>query len=463
MPGFTLKEVIEATSGRVLFRGKEQFSGVSIDSRSIAPSELFIALRGARFDGHDFLQEAIRRGAGAIVTYPPTVPVNGSTIIHVGNTLKALQDLAKFNRDRKQVKIIGITGTNGKTTTKEMLYEILKSYSSVMCSSGNLNNQIGLPLSLLKLDQEELCVLEMGASKRGDIRELCEISSPDIAVITNVGPGHLEGFGSLDIVRDTKLELADYAGTVVINADDEMLAASIEKIRHEKGGKVITYGIHADASVTARDIRLPDMSERKGPLLGFDLHVRPFDPVRVDMKVPGVFNVYNALAAAAASSVLDVPPDAIRRGLETFAGVSMRLEIKEMKGAVVISDVYNANPASMEEAVKELVRVREGKAIAVLGDMLELGLYSEEAHRKLGSWLAELPIDTFVAVGPMMSIAADAFRAHTEGRHREVFTAADSGSAKDLVHGMAKKGDTILIKGSRGMYMETILGANGAV
>jgi UDP-N-acetylmuramoyl-tripeptide--D-alanyl-D-alanine ligase len=463
MAGFQLQDILDATHGRVIKEGIDHFSGISIDSRTISDSELFIAIRGARFDGHDFIDEALRKGAGAIVSYPPTFPVNGKTIIHVNNSLKALQDLATFQRKKRDIKVIGITGTNGKTTTKEMLCSILKNFSSVLCSSGNLNNQIGLPLSLLKLDEEEISALEMGASKRGDIMELCEIASPDIGVITNIGPAHLEGFGSIDTVRDTKLELADYVKTVVINNDDEMLLPVVESLLNNNGKRVLSYGIERDAAVMAKDIRPSEQPDIKVPTLSFDLFIHGFDIVRINMKVSGWFNVYNALAASAVSSLLGIPPETIKKGLEQFDGVSMRLEIKEMNGAVIISDVYNANPASMEEAVKELLRVREGRAIVVLGDMLELGSYSDEAHRKLGAWLAELPIDIFIAVGPLMTLAADEFENVSKEHGKKVYTVDDSGGARNIVKDISKKGDTILIKGSRGMNMEYILEANGAV
>ncbi len=463
MPGFNLHEIIEATSGRVIFTGAEYFSGISIDSRTISDSELFIALRGTRFDGHDFLDEALKKGAGAMVNYPPTIPVNGKTIIHVSNSLKALQKIARYRRNTRDVKVVGITGTNGKTTTKEMLCSILRNFCSVLCSTGNLNNHIGLPLSLLQLDEEEICVLEMGASKRGDIMELCTISSPDIGVLTNIGPGHLEGFGSIDTVRDTKLELADYAKTLVINIDDEMLSPVTEAFGENGNKRLVSYGIHGEAFVTAQDIRDLAMPGSKVPGIGFDLNIEGIRPINIHMKVSGWFNVYNALAASSVAHLLGVPIEIIKSGLEKFSGVSMRLEIKEMKGVVVISDVYNANPSSMEEAVKELIRVKEGKAIAVLGDMLELGSYAEEAHRKLGVWLAELPIDIFVAVGPLMALAAREFKSVPSGHEKEVHTAVDAVGAKEIVKNIALSGDMVLIKGSRGMNMEHILGANCVV
>ncbi|GBE31471.1 UDP-N-acetylmuramoyl-tripeptide--D-alanyl-D-alanine ligase [bacterium BMS3Bbin05] len=463
MPGFSLQDIIDATSGRTILRGRDYFSGISIDSRSISDSELFIALRGARFDGHDFIGEALKKGAGAIVNYPPASPVSGKTIIHVTNTLKALQDIAEFHRNKRDVRVVAVTGTNGKTTTKEMLCQMLRGFCNVLCSSGNLNNNIGLPLSLLKLSDEDVCILEMGASMRGDIKELCEISHPDTGIITNIGPGHLEGFGSIDAVKDTKLELCDFVGTLIINLDDELLSRSVESLAVKDDKRVVYYGINNEAPVMAKNIRISGTKDRKRPGLFFDLHIDGFEPERINMKISGVFNVYNALAACSAAHIMGVPVKLIKSGLEAFSGVAMRFEIKELQGTVVISDVYNANPSSMEEAVKELIRIKEGKAVAVLGDMLELGSYAEEAHRKLGAWLAGLPVDIFVAVGPLMALAANEFRNSRNGISKDVYTVNDADSAKGLIRDITGEGDTILVKGSRGMNMEHILEADCAV
>jgi len=459
MKGLLLEEVIRATSGRVLLKGQDRFRGVSIDSRRIGESELFIALRGANFDGHDFLDEALKKGAGAVVNYPPNIPVQGKTIIHVNNTLKALQDLAHFRRMERDVKVIGITGTNGKTSTKEMVCEILRNYTEVLCSTGNLNNQIGLPLNLLELEDEGICILEMGASRQGDIKELCDIAHPDLGIITNVGPAHLEGFGSLEVVRDTKLELADAVNTLVMNADDEVLAGSLEKLKEKKGLKVLTYGVRNEAPVMAKDIRVADIGARNGISTRFTLTIRDAGETEIALQVHGLFNIYNALASAAVANLLEVPIEVIRSGLEGFRGVPMRMEIKKMQGVVVISDMYNANPSSMEEAVKELVRIRKKRAIAVLGDMLELGSYAETAHRKLGAWLAEIPVDVFIGVGELMGKAADEFKTYANGS-RKVLNAGNSEAARNMLYDIINEGDTVLIKGSRGMQMERIMEEN---
>lgn len=451
---FTLKEITEATGGKVIYGNHDAmlFTGVSIDSRTIRSGDLFVALKGERFDGHNFLVDALRTGSGALVSIPPAEPVKGKPIVYVKNSLKALQNLARYERMKRKISVIGVTGTNGKTTTKELIASILSVRYSVLKNSGNLNNHIGLPLSLLKIeDAQDFAVLEMGASLRGDIKELCDIAAPDFGVITNIGPGHLEGFGSIDTIRDTKLELLDAVNSIAVNTDDLFLMEGVlARVRSTEGRKrVVTFGIDNKADVYARDILL-----EKGRSL-FTLFLADGNSAEVTMDTSGRFNIYNALAAASVCNCFGVSIPDIKEGIESFKGVPMRLEIKGMFGATVISDVYNANPASMEEAVKELIRIRKRRAIAVLGDMLELGSYSEEAHRKLGKWLLSLGIDLFIAVGPMMSRAAEEFSA---GSGRAVL-AEDSVKAREILLGLCDEDDTILVKGSRGMNMEKVIEA----
>ena len=237
---YTLSEILEPTAGRLLVKGTRYFTGISIDSRTIREGELFISLRGERFDGHDFLEPALKKGGGAVVSCPPVIPVMGKSIIHVDNTLRALQSIARHRRLTRDVEVVAITGTNGKTTTKEMIAEVLARDYKVLRSRGNLNNQIGLSLSLTRLNSHRFAVLEMGASRVGDIAELSGIARPDICVITNIAPAHLEGFGSLDMVRKTKLEIVDYVNTVVVNGVDPYLRPVLPELLSDDRFSVIT-------------------------------------------------------------------------------------------------------------------------------------------------------------------------------------------------------------------------------
>ena len=463
----TIKEVIGATGGRVISGNADDslITGVSIDSRTIREGEIFIALKGERFDGHAFLLEAMNKGKAAIVSTPPAVQLRGRTVMYVKNTLKALQDIAHHVRMRGKATVVGITGTNGKTTTKELISSILGRKYRVMKSSGNLNNHIGLPLSLIRLDErDEVAVMEMGASIQGDIQLLCDIASPDYGVITNIGPAHLEGFGSIEGVRSTKLELFDAVKSIAVNADDRFLMEGVAERSRERRPDIITFGMENPSDVSARDIVLEERDSV------FTLGLPNGERIRVVLRLNGTFNIANALAAAAVCSAMGVGTEDIKEGIESFQGVPMRLEFKDLYGATVISDVYNANPASMEEAVKELVRQRRKRAIAVLGDMLELGAYAENVHRNLGRWMSGLPVDVLIAVGPLMAKTAEEFSAARRGDspcgHESpengappvVAVATDASDARRILLGICGKGDTILVKGSRGMSMERVLG-----
>ncbi|MCX5719699.1 MAG: UDP-N-acetylmuramoyl-tripeptide--D-alanyl-D-alanine ligase [Nitrospirae bacterium] len=439
----TIDDIIAATGGKVIWSSSDAFTGVSIDSRTIKEGELFIAIKGKRFDGHDFLQEALKRGSGAIVSFPPAEPIRGKTIIQVKDTLKALQDIAHHRRLMRDIPVIGITGSNGKTTTKELIATILSTRYRVLKNTGNLNNHIGLPLSLTRIsDADEIIVLEMGASAPGEIKELCEIAMPHYGVLTNISHAHLEGFKDIETVRKTKLELLERVVVAVVNADDSFLMEGILASRFK--GEVIRYGIKNYAEIHATDIELHE----KGST--FLLHTDGGRSIEVHPKLSGMFNVFNILAAASIGHLFHIDLEYIKNAIDSFTAVPMRLEIKELDGIMVISDVYNANPASMEEAIKEIIRLKKGRAIAVLGDMLELGSYGEEAHRRLGRWMSELPLDIFIAVGPLMSLAASEFSG-------SVYALQNALEARELLKSICKAGDTVLIKGSRGIGMEKVM------
>ncbi len=439
-----LDEIVKATGGKVLCSNHAEFTGLSIDSRTIGSGELFVAIKGERFDGHSFLISALEKGAGALVDHEPEAFIKGRTLVRVRDTVRALQDIAGMLRLSMEIPVVGVTGTNGKTTTKELIASVLGQRHKVLKTRGNLNNHIGVPLCISRMDGDETAmVIEMGSNAEGDIRLLCEIARPDIAVVTNVGPAHLEGFGNLETVRKTDLEILEYAKTVSLNADDPFLLEGVKGY----GGKIITYGINGKAEIRAKDVELHEKGSR------FTVSL-PGGEVRVNLAISGIINVYNALAAASAATRLGLGTEEIKRGLESFHGVPMRLEMKELSGALVINDVYNANPASMGEAVKELIRLKRRRTIAVLGDMLELGTYSESAHRELVEWLSRAGVDMLIAVGGEMKRASSGFAG-------KCYEADDAGTAGSILSGIMTEGDTVLIKGSRGMHMEKVLSGNG--
>jgi len=443
MGTISLEDIISATGGKVLAKNGDVFAGVSIDSRTIQRGELFVALKGQRFDGHDFVKKALETGSGAIVDTPPDEFMRGKTVIQVYDTLEALQKIARYMRLKRNIPVIGITGSNGKTTTKELIASILATRYRVLKNRGNLNNNIGLPLSLAGMhDTDEIGVLEMGASAPGEIRELCEIAMPQYGVLTNISPAHLEGFKDIETVRKTKLELLAYSDVALVNADDLFLMEGV----HATGfkGWLIRYGIKNYAEIRATNIRLL----KKGMVF----HLRTSENISLEVRaqVSGMFNVYNILAAASIGYLFNIDPEAMRNAIGSFTGVPMRLEMKDMNGVKIISDVYNANPASMRCALQELARIKRGRAIAVLGDMLELGDYEEEEHRRLGRLLQDLSIDIFIAVGERMVYAAQEFKGN-------VYDVKSADAASKLLREICRKGDTVLIKGSRGMNMERVL------
>lgn len=428
------------------------FSGVSIDSRTIAEGEIFFALRGDNFDGHAFLDKALLKGDGAVVSSMQGALPKGKVIIRVKDTLSALQDFAHFMRMKKDVPVIAITGSSGKTTTKEMVYAVLSRRFRTLKNEGNLNNHIGLPLSLTRLENiHEAVVLEMGMNAPGEIKRLCEIAVPTHGIITNIGTAHLGRLGSHEAVRNAKLEILHGLQVAAVNADDGFLMEGLAEAGRFNGD-VITFSINNEAHVMAKGVRATESGT------GFTLEFRESGSIPINLSVHGKFNVYNALAAAAAGFSLGVPLEEIKAALEAFSACKMRFEIRKIKGITLINDSYNANPSSMEESLKETIRVAAlGRKVAVLGDMGELDEFSDDAHKELGRMISGAGVDVFMAVGRMMSMAAeDCINIKEKKTGPEIYTFRDSEEAAEGIMTLLKEGDTVLVKGSRSMKMEKI-------
>lgn len=450
----TVDDIIKATGGELLSGSSGTFSGVSIDSRTISEGEVFYALRGEKFDGHNFIDKALIKGTGAVVDSRPVSLPKDRVIIYVNDTLKALQDLAHFLRIKLDIPVVAITGSNGKTTTKEMVYSVLSGSFKTLKNEGNLNNHIGLPLSLMRLEPDhEAIVLEMGMNAPGEIRRLCEITVPTHGIVTNIGSAHLGRLGSYEAVRDAKLEILESLSVAVLNADDRFLMQGVAETE-KFNGEIITFSINNDSHVMAKDIQRTERGSY------FKLEFKDAGLVPVNLNIHGVFNVYNALAASAVCFSLGIQIDKIKNALENFSSFPMRFEVIEKKGITVINDAYNANPASMEESLKELVRLgRRGRRIAALGDMRELNDFSEDAHRTLGRKLSEMNVDVFIAVGEMMSLAAEECMKLKGGKSvPEIYTFRDVNDANEDIINIVKHGDIILTKGSRLMQMDKIAG-----
>lgn len=454
---FTAMEIKEATTGRLLWGRPEMVvSGVSTDTRSIEAGSLFVPLVGPNFDAHDFLENALAAGAaGTLIergrSFPP---VDGAFAVEVADTLHALGELARYHRARFDLSVVAITGSNGKTTTKEMLAAIFAEGGETLKSGGNLNNLIGLPHQVFQLGGEHArAVFEMGMNRPGEIQRLTGIASPGVGVITSIAAVHLEGLGTIEAVRDAKGELLDVmgpGGTAVLCADDEQSQILADRFR-SKGGRVLTFGFSQESEVRGTDIRV---SAEEGTR--FHLQMGEGD-VEVRLRALGRHNVMNALAAAAAASIVGSPLDEIVRGLEHAELPRMRLEIEEIPGhagCFLLNDAYNANPASVLQAIETAALLKSpGRVFGILGDMKELGASEETAHREIGRAVAAGGVDFFAGVGGLMALAAD--EARRAGMSADQAVSFDSPeAAAEWARAQLRPGDWVLVKGSRSMQME---------
>ena len=372
-------------------------------------------------------------------------------VIRVKNTLKALQELALFYRKKMPVKVIGITGTNGKSTTKEMTAAITEKKFKTIKTKDNLNNHIGLPLNIFDLSKtDEIAVMEMGMSAAGEIKRLAEIAKPEIGVVTNISEGHLVHLKTLKKVQAAKGELFDSLSekeTAIVNADDPLVLELAKSVR----AKVITYGIYKGADIKAENICPMDRE-------GFKLSVN-FSGKNIPMCIPflGECNIYNALAAIATSWSLGIAPDDIKQGLMAAKLLANRFEVSEHRGVTIINDSYNANPRSMKEALKILAKYKcKGRRFFIVGEMLELGDLSKPAHKALGVDVAKYSIDYLVTVGDLSSHVAKS--AVASGMNKKN-TAIASGyeCAVAFIKKHSRSGDCLLVKGSRGSKMEEVV------
>lgn len=453
----TIADVVAATGARKAGPVDDAiaFEAVSTDSRRDVGGALFVALRGERFDGHDFVPRALQENAVAVlVERVVEVPEfdSGARQLVVPDTVRALGDLAAHVRRRLPMRIIGITGSNGKTTTKEMVAAICVaacgSREKVLKTEGNLNNLIGLPLTLLKaVGNEEVGVLEMGMNQPGEIARMTEIARPDVAVVTNVGRAHLERLGSLAGVAAAKGEL--YAGlpnesVIAVNLEDEWVRRIAEPFR----GRHVTFG-------NGGDVRAESVRDNGLDGVEFEL-VLASD--RRDVRLPhvGAHNVSNALAAAAVTYAMGFSIDAIAAGLAEPPVAAMRMQVHRLEsGVTVINDAYNANPDSTEAALRATRRL-PGRSVVVLGDMWELGDGSGGAHREVGARAAALGIDELFAVGTHAEeTCAGARSAGMELSQTHAFASVDA--LADALLTARRPGDVVLVKGSRGMRMEEVV------
>jgi len=457
-PLWTLAQVLLATGGRLVSGPAEAvFRRVCTDSRAVAAGDIFVALAGDKHDGHDFLAAVVQKGASCLVVSRLPEETMEAAIVLVRDTLVALGDLAAYRRSLMPgLQVLAITGSSGKTTVKEMTAAILAGKHAVLKTQGNYNNLVGLPLSLLPVEiHHDFAVLEMGMNQPGEIARLTEIADPDIACITNVQDAHLAGLKNIAGVARAKGELfagLKTWGKVVVNLDDKRVRALARRCGQEK----ITFGRRPRADVRAT--RLKSLGEQG---MAFTLRIGG-ESARVRIRGLGAHNVQNALAAAGMAHAACLEFKDIVDGLQSFQPFEKRLQVQKLPGGVrLLNDAYNANPSSMLaalETVREMDRLH--RKVAVLGDMLELGTGSAEAHRKLGLAVARLGFDYLLAVGAFSRDLVEGGRSAGMEKGRALCF-ADKGALghwlrKSMQKGLLTQGDWILLKGSRGMRMETI-------
>jgi UDP-N-acetylmuramoyl-tripeptide--D-alanyl-D-alanine ligase len=423
-------------------------TGVSIDTRTLAPGDLFVAIRGERFDGHSFVGDAFDLGAVAAVAASDSGLATGlGPTLFVEDTVTALQDLSAWYRGRFDARVVAVTGTNGKTTTKDMTAGAISMGMPTLKTEGNLNNHIGVPLTLFGLTREHAAaVVEMGMNHEGEIARLAELARPEVGVVTNVARAHLETMQDLDSIARAKGELVEALpadGTAVLNADDPRVMAQASRTN----ATVQTFGLSEGAGVRAVAI------EETVSGVSFELE----GGERVDLPVPGRHNVMNALAALAAARALGVGPTEAARGIASFAPSAMRMAIVRVGGRTILNDAYNANPGSLAAALDTLVAVAAGRpTAAVLGDMLELGSESRAAHREAGERSAALGIDHLFLFGTEVAALAEGAKVNGMSQER-VRTYETKAALKEELEALLPANAVVLVKGSRGMRMEEVV------
>ncbi|HET9366218.1 MAG TPA: UDP-N-acetylmuramoyl-tripeptide--D-alanyl-D-alanine ligase [Candidatus Angelobacter sp.] len=443
-----LWRVAEFAGARGDFDQEVVAMGYSIDSRTLSHGDLFIAIPGERFDGHEYVEEALEKGAaGALVQTGKRVNGDSRRLLHVEDTIKALQSLGAAARRLWGKPLLAVTGSAGKTTTKEILAELLSTRYRVMKSSGNLNNHLGLPLQLLKLEAEhDLAVVEMGMNHAGEISALGKLAHHDLAVVTAVAPVHLEFFDSLKGIARAKYEIIETlhpGGTAVLNADDDYVC----QFGRDFKGRVVTFGIRRSADVSAQKIQLNGAEGSTFELVA--------GSVREPVKFPlvGEHNIYNALAAAAAAMDRGITPSQAAVALSGMRPPDKRGQVVQIGGATIINDAYNSNPRALEAMIDTLASMKAERHILIAGEMLELGPTADLLHRECGIHAAKKKIDMVIGVRGM---AKDLAEAACGAGAQAQFVETPEQAGEWLVHNL-RAGDAVLLKASRGVKLERAL------
>ncbi len=450
----TVQDILDVTGGNLVYGNKDEIcQNFSKNTKEIKTGDIYIGFKGEKFDGGNFYEEALLAGAkGCIINEVNGLeikPLEGKFIIQVKDTIDAIGKIAELKREKYNIPVIAITGSVGKTSTKDIIYSVVSQKYKTLKTQGNMNNHIGLPMTILGLKDHEALVVEMGMNHLGEISKLSKIAKPTIAVITNVGTAHIGNLGSRENILKAKLEILEGLsenGYIVINNDNDLL----NKWQTEnKEHKIITYGINNNSKYIAKNIEYNENAST------YILEIENGMPERIDVPVGGEAFIYNSLAAISVGKLLDIPILKIEEGIQKFELSKMRLDIKKTEqGYTIINDCYNANYDSMKSAIEYLKNIEGKRKIAILGDMLELGEFAKKLHEKVGKVISENKINILITVGKESKNIAKVAK---ENGVQYVYTFDNNKDAIDKINEIITLGDVVLIKASNSMNFKEIV------
>ncbi|WXR62019.1 UDP-N-acetylmuramoyl-tripeptide--D-alanyl-D-alanine ligase [Peptostreptococcaceae bacterium AGR-M142] len=448
MEPISLKELLEATQGEILLSNNDDkyIKNIIIDSRKVKENELYIPIIGERFDGHSFLEDAYNNGCrDFLIDQNHSFEKSDANIIKVEDTTKALLDISKYYKLKFKIKYVAVTGSTGKTTTKDMIQAVLNSKYDTLKNEGNLNNKIGVPLTLFNLNKNhEACVIEMGMSYANEIERLANVVEPQISVISNIGYSHIGNLGSKRNIYKAKMEIIDRfndENTLIVNGDDEYLSElKVQKTSYE----ILSFGFREDNHLYCKSY------ENKDDGMKFKV-IMNGEGMEFFIKTKGKHNIYNAMSAILVGMKMNLSVEEIQIGFDNYISSDMRLKIEKIKDFKVINDCYNASPDSMIGAL-QVLKEFEGRKIAVLGDMLEMGEYSSFVHKEIGKHI-DAKIDILITVGNDSKLIGESKKSG-ESKH---YHFSNNNEAKIFINELTKKDDVILFKASRGLKLEEII------
>ena len=444
-----IKDIIDITKGN-LITGREDFEceNFSKDTRTIQKGNIYICIKGEKFDGNEFWKQALDNGAEAVIIQDIEITevekerYSNKIIVKVEDTLKALYEIAKYKRSLYDIPVIAVTGSVGKTSTKDVIASVVSSKYKTLKTEGNNNNNIGLPLTILKLKDHEAMVIEMGMNHFGEISLLTDIARPTLAVITNIGTSHIGNLGSRENILKAKLEILEgmIVPKIIINNDNDLLHKWYEKNKNKI--EIHTFGIQNESELTAKDIKLKEESSEF-------LAKSPSGLVKINVPVGGEHFVYNALCAIEVGHILGIADDNIKKGIEKFELTKKRMDIKKLaNGAILINDAYNASYESMKASLNFLARHTGKRKIAVLGDMFELGEYTEELHRNVGKEVVKNGIDILICSGENSKYIIEEAK---KSKNLKIYFMNNNEQVVEKLTQELRNGDVVLVKASNGM------------